>query len=223
MPGGRGTPSTTAPPRAGSGSVPARPSRVRSAPAGACGMSNQHSQPPQSTTLGPGMWQRVRALVVGPLLAMGTIGAIEIADSFGIHVPNPPSLLVMIVVFSAFLGGLGERHGDPPHRLHVLRALLFGHRSAVSLRRGQPLARHRLRADDAGDGGHGRHRQAPRRSAERGVVAARTRALGFAAWRCWKSGRRPRRSCTWRWRRPKRRTAPRASFLPTSATRSARR
>ena len=68
-------------------------------------MSNQPSQPPQSTTLGPGLWQRVRALVVGPLLAVGTIGAIETANSFGIHVPNPPSLLVMIVVFSAFMGG----------------------------------------------------------------------------------------------------------------------
>jgi two-component system sensor histidine kinase/response regulator len=68
-------------------------------------MSNEHSQPTQSITLAPALWQRLRALVVGPLLAAGTIGAIEIADSFGINVPNPPSLLVMIVVFSAFLGG----------------------------------------------------------------------------------------------------------------------
>ena len=68
-------------------------------------MTNQRPQPPQSTAPGPGLWQRVRALVVGPLLAAGTISAIEIADSFGIHIPNPPSLLVMIVVFSAFLGG----------------------------------------------------------------------------------------------------------------------
>ena len=32
--------------------------------------------------------------------------SIELADSFGVKIPNPPSLLVMIVVFSAFSGGL---------------------------------------------------------------------------------------------------------------------
>jgi signal transduction histidine kinase/CheY-like chemotaxis protein len=37
---------------------------------------------------------------------MGMIFAIELADSFGIKVPNPPMLLVMIIVFSAFRGGL---------------------------------------------------------------------------------------------------------------------
>jgi signal transduction histidine kinase/CheY-like chemotaxis protein len=71
-------------------------------------MSKQLSQPSQSTPPGQNPWQRLRALVIGPLLAAGTIAAIEVADSFGIDVPNPPSLLVMIVVFSAFLGGLGS-------------------------------------------------------------------------------------------------------------------
>jgi signal transduction histidine kinase/DNA-binding response OmpR family regulator/HPt (histidine-containing phosphotransfer) domain-containing protein len=52
------------------------------------------------------LWQRARALLAGPLLAGGTIASIELADSVGVHVPNPPSLLVMIVVFSAFSGGL---------------------------------------------------------------------------------------------------------------------
>ena len=55
---------------------------------------------------GSGWWQRFGALLLGPLLAGGTVVAIEIADSFGIKIPNPPSLLVMIVVFSAFSGGL---------------------------------------------------------------------------------------------------------------------
>src|SRR5262245_56979039 len=51
-------------------------------------------------------WQAARTLLVGPLLAGGTAFAIELADSCGIKIPNPPSLLVMIVVFSAFSGGL---------------------------------------------------------------------------------------------------------------------
>ena len=64
-------------------------------------MTDQHSKMP-----GSGWWQRLGALLLGPVLAAGTIGAIQIADSFGITIPNPPSLLVMIVVFSAFRGGL---------------------------------------------------------------------------------------------------------------------
>jgi signal transduction histidine kinase/DNA-binding response OmpR family regulator/HPt (histidine-containing phosphotransfer) domain-containing protein len=71
-------------------------------------MSDSQSQSPQSTARGSGPWLRLRALLVGPLLAVGTIGAIQIADSFGVTVPNPPSLLVMIVVFSAFLGGFAS-------------------------------------------------------------------------------------------------------------------
>lgn len=51
-------------------------------------------------------WLPVRSVVTGPLLAGSTIAAIELADSFGIKVPNPPSLLVMIVVYAAFAGGL---------------------------------------------------------------------------------------------------------------------
>jgi signal transduction histidine kinase/DNA-binding response OmpR family regulator/HPt (histidine-containing phosphotransfer) domain-containing protein len=51
-------------------------------------------------------WQNARALLVGPLLAVGAVFAIELAESFGIKIPNPPMLLVMIIVFSAFRGGL---------------------------------------------------------------------------------------------------------------------
>jgi two-component system sensor histidine kinase/response regulator len=51
-------------------------------------------------------WQRARTLLLGPLLAGATVLSIELADSFGVKIPNPPSLLVMIVVFSAFSGGL---------------------------------------------------------------------------------------------------------------------
>src|SRR5688572_19992922 len=94
-------------------------------------MSNQHSQLPQSTMLGPGLWQRVRALVVGPLLAAGTISAIEIADSFGIHIPNPPSLLVMIVVFSAFMGGWASGMAT-----HLIACIYFALYYSVS---GQPF------------------------------------------------------------------------------------
>ena len=66
-------------------------------------------------------WQRARALLLGPLLAGGAIFSIELADSVGIKVPNPPSLLVMIVVFSAFSGGL--RSGL---LCHVIACTYFG-------------------------------------------------------------------------------------------------
>jgi two-component system sensor histidine kinase/response regulator len=66
-------------------------------------------------------WQRARALLLGPLLAGGAIVSIELADSVGIKVPNPPSLLVMIVVFSAFSGGL--RSGL---LCHVIACTYFG-------------------------------------------------------------------------------------------------
>ena len=61
------------------------------------------SSPPKSRAEA---WQRARTLLLGPLLAGGTVLSIELADSFGVKIPNPPSLLVMIVVFSAFSGGL---------------------------------------------------------------------------------------------------------------------
>ena len=51
-------------------------------------------------------WQQVWSLLVGPLLAAGTVFAIELAQAFKLKIPNPPSLLVMIVVFSAFSGGI---------------------------------------------------------------------------------------------------------------------
>jgi two-component system sensor histidine kinase/response regulator len=52
-------------------------------------------------------WQQARSLLIGPLLAALTVFAIELANSsFHVKIPNPPSLLVMIVVFSAFSGGL---------------------------------------------------------------------------------------------------------------------
>src|SRR5581483_1139750 len=54
----------------------------------------------------PDAWPRMRPLLIGPLLAVATVFAIELGDSFGIKIPNPPSLLVMIVVFAAFAGGL---------------------------------------------------------------------------------------------------------------------
>jgi signal transduction histidine kinase/DNA-binding response OmpR family regulator/HPt (histidine-containing phosphotransfer) domain-containing protein len=40
------------------------------------------------------------------VLAAAAIAVIELISSFGIKVPNPPSLLVMIVVYAAFAGGL---------------------------------------------------------------------------------------------------------------------
>jgi two-component system, sensor histidine kinase and response regulator len=64
------------------------------------------TKPPAVVLPRPRFWQRVRPVVAGPLLAAGAVGVIEVVDSFGIKVPNPPSLLVMIVVFAAFSGGL---------------------------------------------------------------------------------------------------------------------
>ena len=52
------------------------------------------------------LWQRARPVVLGPLITAGTIGIIAAADRFGLKVPNPPSVLVMIVVFASFSGGL---------------------------------------------------------------------------------------------------------------------
>jgi two-component system sensor histidine kinase/response regulator len=64
-------------------------------------MSDQPPSPPGSKT-----WQQVWSLLIGPVLAAGTVFAIELAQTFKIKIPNPPSLLVMIVVFSAFSGGI---------------------------------------------------------------------------------------------------------------------
>jgi two-component system sensor histidine kinase/response regulator len=64
-------------------------------------MSDQPPAPPGSKT-----WQQVWSLLIGPGLAAGTVFAIELAQTFKIKIPNPPSLLVMIVVFSAFSGGI---------------------------------------------------------------------------------------------------------------------
>ncbi len=61
-------------------------------------------QPPSAR--GSRTWQQVWSLLVGPLLAAGTVFAIELAQTFKVKIPNPPSLLVMIVVFSAFSGGI---------------------------------------------------------------------------------------------------------------------
>ena len=64
-------------------------------------MSDQPPSPPGSKA-----WQQVWSLLIGPVLAAGTVFAIELAQTFKIKIPNPPSLLVMIVVFSAFSGGI---------------------------------------------------------------------------------------------------------------------
>jgi signal transduction histidine kinase/DNA-binding response OmpR family regulator/HPt (histidine-containing phosphotransfer) domain-containing protein len=44
--------------------------------------------------------------VAGPLLALGAILVIEICEAADFKIPNPPAILVMIVVYSAFSGGL---------------------------------------------------------------------------------------------------------------------
>jgi signal transduction histidine kinase/CheY-like chemotaxis protein len=64
-------------------------------------MSDQPPLPPGSKA-----WHQVWSLLIGPVLAAGTVFAIELAQTFKIKIPNPPSLLVMIVVFSAFSGGI---------------------------------------------------------------------------------------------------------------------
>jgi two-component system sensor histidine kinase/response regulator len=64
-------------------------------------MSDQLTSPPGSKT-----WQQVWSLLIGPVLAAGTVFAIELLQTFRFKIPNPPSLLVMIVVFSAFSGGI---------------------------------------------------------------------------------------------------------------------
>ena len=100
-------------------------------------------------------WQKARTLLLGPLLAGATVFSIELADSFGIKIPNPPSLLVMIVVFSAFSGGL--KSGLLSYAIACMYfGLYYSIRIAVSLRRGQPAARDRLRDHHAGDGRDGR-------------------------------------------------------------------
>ena len=43
--------------------------------------------------------------IAGPVLVAATIGLVEASASFGLRVPNPPAILLMIVVFSAFSGG----------------------------------------------------------------------------------------------------------------------
>jgi len=44
--------------------------------------------------------------VIGPTLALGTIGLIEVAARLDFRVPNPPAILMTICVFSAFTGGI---------------------------------------------------------------------------------------------------------------------
>ncbi|MEJ7731071.1 MAG: response regulator [Polyangiaceae bacterium] len=60
--------------------------------------------PPSSTGSVPR--RQVWSYLAGPLLALGAILVIELADAASITIPNPPAILVMIVVFSAFSGGL---------------------------------------------------------------------------------------------------------------------
>jgi PAS domain S-box-containing protein len=44
----------------------------------------------------------------GPLLAVGAAAGIELLSGGAFNIPNPPALLLLIVVFSAFIGGLGS-------------------------------------------------------------------------------------------------------------------
>jgi two-component system, sensor histidine kinase and response regulator len=81
-------------------------------------MSDQFPPAPAFNT-----WQQARSLLIGPFLAAGTIFGVELAESFSIKIPNPPSLLVMIVVFSAFSGGL--KSGLLSHAIACLYFALF--------------------------------------------------------------------------------------------------
>ena len=42
----------------------------------------------------------------GPLLALGSVGGIELLELVPFKIPNPPAILLLVVVFSAFTGGL---------------------------------------------------------------------------------------------------------------------
>jgi two-component system, sensor histidine kinase and response regulator len=44
----------------------------------------------------------------GPLLALGAAVAIELLSRGPFRIPNPPAVLLLTVVFSAFMGGLGS-------------------------------------------------------------------------------------------------------------------
>src|SRR5262245_53393873 len=44
--------------------------------------------------------------LLGLGLAIGTIVVVEGADRLGFRIPNPPAILMTIVVFSAFTGGM---------------------------------------------------------------------------------------------------------------------
>jgi two-component system, sensor histidine kinase and response regulator len=44
--------------------------------------------------------------ISGPLLTLATVGAFQLAPALSLKIPNPPAILLTMVVFSAFLGGL---------------------------------------------------------------------------------------------------------------------
>ena len=50
------------------------------------------------------IWSRLG----GPLLAVGAAAAIEALSRGGFTIPNPPAILILIVVLSAFIGGVGS-------------------------------------------------------------------------------------------------------------------
>ncbi len=50
------------------------------------------------------LWSRLS----GPFLAAGAAAAVEALSRAGFTIPNPPAVLILIVVFSAFIGGLGS-------------------------------------------------------------------------------------------------------------------
>ena len=54
-----------------------------------------------SSTSKSGNWQSV----CGPLMVLGVVAAIEAVSRLAFKIPNPPAILLLIVVFSAFYGG----------------------------------------------------------------------------------------------------------------------
>jgi len=48
----------------------------------------------------------VGSRVFGPVLTLIVITTVEVADQFGLRIPNPPAILMTLVVFSAFTGGI---------------------------------------------------------------------------------------------------------------------
>jgi len=66
------------------------------------------SQSPPHSSTGNSISNRVKAwwpLIGGPLLVLGIVVLVETFSFSGYRIPNPPSLLLLAVVYSAFIGG----------------------------------------------------------------------------------------------------------------------